>query len=268
MLNCGEQWRLSRGLHLPEAPGWALVGGSAVHTATEWYDIGVGDVDAQGLDPKVLFKSAFDEGIAKEIEKAPEDFKDKTTWKASGRKSVRYPNKEDEGWWREHGPGFVGNWINWRRNSVMDIWRDDDGKLAVELELSVEIAGFPVKLYIDRVMTGPSGLTILDIKSGANMPKDGMQLGIYARAVKECLGLDAPYGQFWDARNGVSSVSYTMCEWPSERLDYIFGGVRKIMEAGIFIAHPSNMCPSCGVRRFCKTFGGEKAGEVEQMWEK
>ena len=265
MLHCGESWRLSRGLHLPEAPGWALVGGSAVHTATEWFDTGSGQNFE--IDPKVLFKEAFDEGIEKEIEKAPEDFEDTSTWKASGRASGRYPNKEDEGWWRDHGPEFVGNWINWRRNSPLEIWRDDDGKLAVELEGTIEIAGLPVKLFIDRVMTGPSGPVIVDIKSGANIPKDGMQLAIYSHAIKAVYDLDVPYGQFWDARHGVSTASYSMCDWPMERLDYIFGGVRKMQEEGIFIPHVTNMCSACGVRRFCKAYGGERAGEVEQPWE-
>jgi len=103
----------------------------------------------------------------------------------------------------------------------LEIWRDDDGKLAVELEATVEIAGLPVKVFIDRVMTGPPGLVIVDLKSGANMPKDGMQLAIYAHAIKAVYGLDVQWGQFWSARDGASSVSYSVSEWPMERLAYI-----------------------------------------------
>ena len=131
----------------------------------------------------------------------------------------------------------------------------------------MELAGFPVKVFIDRVMVGPGGLTIVDLKSGANMPKDGMQLAVYAHAIKAVYDLDVPYGQFWSAREGCSSVSYSVSEWPKARLDYYFAGIRKTQEDQIFIPHVTNMCVSCGVRRYCSAFGGELAHEVPQMWE-
>lgn len=36
--HCGKSYQLSRVLHLPEAPGLARLGGSAVHAATEFLD--------------------------------------------------------------------------------------------------------------------------------------------------------------------------------------------------------------------------------------
>lgn len=36
--SCGKQWQLQRELSVPEVPAWYLVGGSAVHSATEAYD--------------------------------------------------------------------------------------------------------------------------------------------------------------------------------------------------------------------------------------
>src|ERR1019366_4968336 len=152
MLHCGEQWRLSRLMHLAEAPAWALVGGSAVHKASETYDLLLGN---DPFSPRDLFRDAFEECIADELVKAPEGFEDTSTWRASGRASKQWPNKEDERWWREHGPEFVANWITWRQYSPLDIWRDDENNLAVELEATVEIAGLPVKAFIDRAMTGP-----------------------------------------------------------------------------------------------------------------
>ena len=259
MLHCGEQWRLSRGLHLPENPAWALVGGSAVHKASEFIDWD------QETDPTQAFINAFDDCIMAEIEKAPVEFKNPDGWRASGRASKAWPNKEDESWWRANGPLFVGNWINWRRNSPLEIWRDDDGKLAVELEATVEIAGMPVKVFIDRVMTGPSGLVVVDLKSG-RPPKDGMQLAIYAHALNQVYGMDVQWGQYWMAREGASTVSYPTSEWPMERLAYVFGSVRKMQEQNIFIPNLSPMCVSCGVRRYCKAFGGELADTVPQLW--
>jgi hypothetical protein len=37
-LSCGEKYRLSRIVGVPEEPAWYLIGGSAVHEATEAYD--------------------------------------------------------------------------------------------------------------------------------------------------------------------------------------------------------------------------------------
>ena len=37
-LSCGQQYKLTRILQVPEAPAWYLAGGTAVHTATEDYD--------------------------------------------------------------------------------------------------------------------------------------------------------------------------------------------------------------------------------------
>jgi len=202
-----------------------------------------------------------------EIEKAPEEFKDPDGWRASGRASKAWPNKEDETWWRANGPLFVGNWITWRRNSPLEIWRDDEGKLAVELEATVTIAGLPVKVFIDRIMVGPNGLSVLDLKSGANMPKDGLQLAIYAHAMKEVYDLDVPYGQFWSARDGATSAAYSVSEYPMARLAFIFGSVRAMQEQGMFIPKISPMCASCGVRRFCRAYGGELSADVPQPWE-
>lgn len=38
LLTCGEQFRLTRLLHVPERPMWAGIGGSAVHRMTEDLD--------------------------------------------------------------------------------------------------------------------------------------------------------------------------------------------------------------------------------------
>lgn len=38
LTHCGKAYQLSRVLKLPEAPGLARIGGSAVHAATEWLD--------------------------------------------------------------------------------------------------------------------------------------------------------------------------------------------------------------------------------------
>src|SRR5438874_2553091 len=44
-LSCGEQYRLEKVVRVPQVPGWALVGGSALHLATEYYDFAEAGLD-------------------------------------------------------------------------------------------------------------------------------------------------------------------------------------------------------------------------------
>lgn len=37
-LSCGEKYRLTKIVEVPEKPAWFLIGGTAVHEATEVYD--------------------------------------------------------------------------------------------------------------------------------------------------------------------------------------------------------------------------------------
>lgn len=39
LLSCGEKYRLTKIVQVPEQPAWYLIGGSAVHQATEAYDL-------------------------------------------------------------------------------------------------------------------------------------------------------------------------------------------------------------------------------------
>jgi len=46
-LSCGEKYRLSRIVGVPEEPAWYLIGGSAVHEATEAYDRALFEVEGR-----------------------------------------------------------------------------------------------------------------------------------------------------------------------------------------------------------------------------
>lgn len=266
MKKCGEQYRLSRLLHLPEPPGWAMVGGHAVHSTTEYFDF-VPDLNPSANEVRFVFTEKFAEETQNQLNRYAGQFTTED-FHAAGRASKQWPNKEDQSWWLEHGPLFVHSWLNYRRISPMTIAVLDGENEAIELHARVELGGHPVELYIDRVMEHPSfGLIIMDLKSGANMPKDPMQLAIYAEALLQ-EGYPRPrWGQFFDCRKGVTSQTYDLSQWPKARLDYEFGQVRRMQEQGIFLANPSNLCASCGVRRYCKTMGGDLADTVEQPWE-
>lgn len=264
MLKCGYQWYLQRGLNLPQRPGWATVGGSAVHAATE-------DIDLMADDPadsvRDIFNHHFDLAIEEEVNRYEGKYPP-SEWRASGRASKQWPEKEDEAWWRANGPLFVGNWLNWRRRSSLELYTMDDGNFAVELEATVEFGGLPCKVIIDRLFTGAHGLSLVDIKSGSQMPKDDLQLAIYSHALRATYGYEVRWGSYFDARKGLSTPAYDLGveAWPKERIDYIFKSVRHMQEQGIFLAQPSNMCSACTVKDYCATMGGSLAHTVPSPW--
>lgn len=263
MLKCAHQWYLQRGLGLPQRPGWATVGGSAVHAATE-------ELDKEGLDPdnyRDIFNAHFDLCIAEEVRRYDGEYPP-DTWRASGRASKDWPNKEDERWWRANGPVFVGNWMNFRRQTSLELYRMDDGSEAIELEAEVEFGGLPCKVIIDRLFVGRHGLSLVDIKSGSTLPKDDLQLAIYSHALRTTYGYEVRWGSYFDARKAMLTPSYDLSveKWPKDRIDFIFKSVRSMQEQGLFLANPSNMCSACTVKDYCLTMGGSQAHTVPQPW--
>lgn len=251
---CGEQWRLERGLKVPARPSFALVGGSAVHTATERIDFALME-HGESLDPAEEFHRAFSEQIQEQEERSGYDCAD---FYAGGRASKQWPNKENLDWWTHEGPMMVANWVNFRDNSVMHVTH-------IELDFEIELGGVPVKGFIDRIMGDG---VVVDLKTGSRAPSDGgMQLGVYGLAVEQVLGIRPTHGYYWMGRAGGTGLPYDLSAWSKDRLDYEFRNARQKQELGIFEANPSPMCSACGVRDFCHAVGGARASEVPRPWE-
>lgn len=262
---CGEQYRLERLCRAPQEPSWALAGGSAVHSATEEWDRAYmeGTVRDDFAD---LWVKHFTEQIEDTVAKSgsqPEAFR------ASGRVSKDWPNKRNQAWWDQHGPIFLARWSSWRLHCPWEIWIAPNGEPAIELAFEVEIGGVPVKGSIDRIFTVPNmtyvpgaqaGLITVDIKTGAK-PDSTLQLGTYAKAMRDQLGVDIPDATYWMAETGGTPQIFAMAKYTDKYLDYIYGGARKGMEAGIFLPKTSNMCGACGVRESCFAFGGANADQ-------
>lgn len=261
-LHCGEQYRLEKVHHVPYRPSWATVGGKAVHAATEAWDLmqfGQGVT----LDP---FEDYLEQAVIEEAERtgyARADFR------ASGRATKEWPNKEGEDWWRANGPVMVDRWVAWRQNNRWEIL-EYEGTPAIEIEVNVLYAGTMVKAYIDRIMVLPTGeLAVVDLKTGSRMPEGSMQLGLYAESFLRVSQWTRPqYGFFWNGRTGSTSEVFDLGVWSPEFYDYAFGGVaERKKKKDLYLPKITNMCVSCGVRDYCRYVGGERAGEVPAAWE-
>ena len=193
-LSCGWQFYLSRIQKVPEAPSYWLAGGKSVHESTELFDrlyYGTEKI----FDPTTAFTEAWERNF--------KDADNGMEWRAGGRATKAYPNKEDASWWLEAGPKMVDFWTQFRNDSGFTMWQTPDGQPAIETELNQEVGGVPIKAFLDRLMVAPTGeLVIVDIKTSSKEPVSLTQLGIYAILVEKTFGVRPSLGSYFMARTG------------------------------------------------------------------
>ena len=181
---CGEKWRLTRGLKLGENfTYWATLGGSAVH---ELINLHCREVLGEEVE-----HPTFEELFAKEEAEAHEAGE---AIRASGTKLVNRsfkggPNKKDRDWWLHYGPKMVEAFKTWLEETSWQL-------IATEHEFEVVIAGEPRIGAIDLVLMSPDEqFAIVDAKCGVE-PPGKLQLGTYRAALREDLGIDAGWGYY------------------------------------------------------------------------
>ena len=249
---CGKRHELQKVIGVEQRPGLAALGGNAVHTATEWYDQETHDATATQL-----FRLAWDEEVASRREQSPNY--EVADYVKSGRASAQYGGKRNLDWWMDNGPGMVQAWIDWRETSGWHLWELPDGSPAVEVELLIELpGGYPVKMFIDRVMVTPAGqIVVLDIKTG-RIPETAEQLGLYRYGLEQEYGAACPidWGYFWHPDKGhgsPQSIEMYTGDYLAEQAHMAVAGIN----AGCFMAKPANNCANwCGVAKFCTAVGG------------
>lgn len=245
---------------MPETPGWALIGGSAVHTATENRDRRMMGISVDG---PVTFMEAFELEIQKRIEQTgiPEE-----EFKVSGKKSVAWPNKEDKAWWIHHGQSFVENYVNWQHRYPGTIWIAPDGVPAIEIKVEVVLGGATIVGYIDRIFeevnlrSRGKTLRVVDLKAGRTTPTDPLQLATYAWGLPN-LWPRPVTGSYFMARDGMLVGDYDLTD-SLGMLQYEFGGAWNAINAGYFPAKTGFMCNYCSVKDFCWAKDGDMADQV------
>lgn len=287
---CSASYFYSRVLGKPERPGWAMLGGSALHEASEAWDWAVINEGLVDQDPEYLsrlFNAAFDKQIADRLEHSPFP---KEEWNLSGRTIKTKvsmdggPNRKDEPWWREMGPQMLFAWTSWRLNSGWEIAAflgdpdADEGRgspdvYGIEIPFEVDVAGETVRGYIDRVFekfnttTQEMEYLVVDLKSG-RQPDDTSQLGIYRYGLVKQYGIDPRYGTFWlGGTGGATALTDLRWQWPDRRVEQRYAKARMIQLAGAFTHKPSALCSSCGVREYCPVVNGEKSASTPQPWD-
>jgi putative RecB family exonuclease len=222
---CGWKYYIQKVEGVKEAHAVWFTGGSAVHKATEVYDLEGGS--SESIWNKVWFE---------QVKEDEEINGDMSTW--------QYAKREDMSWWYGEGIWMLDRWIAFRQNG-WNVYED-----FVEKEYEIQIEDATVKMAIDRVMTDFEGnRVLLDIKTGASSQRHPLQLAVYAWALEK-QGITVDKAGFWDARTGHISL-WNLSNLHSERIEDMLNTFDKARKETIFLPNLSN-CGRCGVTSFCK----------------
>jgi hypothetical protein len=286
---CGEKWRLTRGLKIePEHTWWATLGGSVVHELIE-----VHLKLALGEDVKL---PQFEEVFARHEQEARDA--GLQIW-ASGRelKNLSFaggPGKRGRDWWLSYGPRMLPAFLRWLEDRISFGWE----VMSTEQEFQIEIGGELVLGSIDIIMLDDAGeIRIIDAKTGNETPGK-LQLGTYRDGLRNLTHLDASWGHYlrWDVETAkvevpqfnagepvlwsrgekkgqqktttvtqegdmyaylAGNVDYTV--YTSEYIESQYRAARRGIEAGIFLANTRNACNYCPVKDYCRGVAGRKS---------
>lgn len=259
---CGEKVRLRKVVKVPSTPSWSLIGGSLVHAVTEaqdYQDFGI-STDL----PSQFNRETFDAAILAEEERSGTT---RDEWRASGRASKEWPDKENYDWWLKNGPKQVENWRNFITNGLWQVALTPAGDPAIEIAVEgLTIGGAPFVGYIDRVVeiTGTHQLIVVDLKSGSRDPMTDEQLGVYHVALDKMFGgnFTPKLGAYFMTRKGATTIPVDLTKYGDGRLEHDYEAVWTAMQAGVFVPKVGPLCGSCGVRDYCRAVDGSRAREV------
>lgn len=241
-LTCGERYRLEKVVGVHQKQAWYLLGGSAVHEATELLD--KGDIES----PDEAWATAWAKQLA--TVENPADVR------AGGRASKAWPEKENKDWWEENGPLMVRNYHAYMRQLLGNGWQIAGVETKFELILDGDVL---LRGFIDRVMINPNGeAEVHDIKTGTRAPAWTLQLGAYSLGAQQAFGFKPTLGRYYMARQGETTPPASLLHYTPELLSDWFGKARKAIEAEVFVPHVTAMCTSCSVRDYCAAVGGSE----------
>ena len=221
---CGWKYKLTKIDQVDEGHAVWFTGGSALHKATEYYDL-------EGGKSEDLWNRAWFEQV-----KIDEEINgDMSTWK--------YAKREDMSWWYGEGIWMLDRWIEFRKG-----WKVYEDFIEKQYEIPIEDS--TVKMAIDRVMTDPDGKRVLvDIKTGASSQRHPLQLAVYAWALAKH-GVLVDSAGFWDARTGHVSL-WNLTNLTAERVEDMLNTFDRARKQDIFLPN-LNSCGRCDVMNYCK----------------
>jgi len=261
--SCPKKVQLSKIQKAPQLPAWWFAGGSAVHKATEEYDLWT-LLDPVGR-PRFSIKDEFEKAFAQEVHEISEKEPDRAKWRHAGPKTA--PETYDK--WMQLGPVLVGNYIKWRRSTDYEIWtleRWSDKEMTekvvgIEIDLSTTLPGCDkeIKAYADRIFYTPSleQIHIIDLKTGSRGPNNPLQFGTYGACFTHLYQQEATTGTAFMNREGRLGRAFGLAKYTPEYVGRLFGNLSRAVDARVFPAHLGSSCKMCDVSSACYANDGE-----------
>ena len=211
-----------------------------------------------------LWLECFNECIGSEEERHGTNAID---WKAGGRKSKEWPDKENGDWWAVKGPEMLAKFVELWKQSGWQPWITPEGIPAIELELNIPYGEVLIKAYVDLIAVTPDGeLVIVDWKTGANMPGNAMQLGLYASSFEQQFGIKPAAGFYYNARAAEFQPAVGFDLWTPALFTELFRQFEFSVQNKIFLPNLGMMCKSCNVSDYCHANNGEFAPMVDPLY--
>jgi hypothetical protein len=151
----------------------------------------------------------------------------------------------------------VLSYLSYVAESGETIWTAPDGRKAIELEISFELSGVTVIVFIDQVVITPNGVILVrDLKTGSSY-NSPLQLATYDLALEAEYGLRAGWGDFWLAKKGKPAPPIDLHPYTRERVGAWYTAMDRAASEGIYVPSPSDKCHNlCGVSQWCTAVGG------------
>lgn len=214
-------------------------------------------------DLQTLWSEAFNECIGQEQEKNGSNPVD---WRASGRASKAWPDKENGDWWQANGPDMLATFEQVWKLSGWQVWETPVGDPALEIELNVNYGAIRVKAFVDMIaITAEGELAVVDFKTGASTPTSSMQLGLYACSFEALFGIRPSVGFYYDARKGQMIRADGLDRWTYDLFTLWFQQFNDAVDREVFLPNVGMMCKSCSVFDYCYTVGGKLAHTADPL---
>lgn len=212
---------------------------------------------------ELLWQTAFNDEVGNEQNQSDINPVD---WRAGGRATKEWPNKEDGDWWNKNGFKFLEDFVEFWDNSGWQVWHTPEGEPALELQINVHYGDTLVKAFIDLVAVNKDGeLIVVDFKTGKSMPSN-MQLGLYASSLEKQFGVRPVHGYYYDARKAQSVLTDNLARWTPQLFEYLFKQFEFAVENKIFIPNVGMACSSCSVADYCHANGGSMAHMIDPLY--
>lgn len=248
LLSCGKKLELNRLVGAPKRASMWLAGGLAVHAVTEEFD----RCQAEGrrFDPASCWQQSFGEAIDRLKQEDP----DVAGWR----------QKESMTDWMKLGPELCVAYFKWRKETGWAVWRTPDGELAIELDTSCALGGVHVKQYVDRVFQLPSGLFLVDLKTGSRQPENSLQFGTYRAGIEARYGQVVPQGAAFMNRKGKLGRVHDLEIYTPDYMGSVFAKADQQIREGLLVASPGGHCFFCDVSSSCYATGGPLASQYDK----